>query len=46
MIEQACAPRNNEARVGTGAMNFGKGLKNAGRVLARLDAADRQKYGA
>ena len=46
MIEQARAPCDDEARVGPGAMNFDEGLKNAGRVFARLDAADRQKHRA
>ena len=46
MIEQARAACDDEARVGPGAMNLGEGLKNAGRVLARLDAADRQKHWA
>src|ERR1700733_10107394 len=46
MIEQACPARDDEARVGPGAMNLGKGLKNAGRVLARLNAAYREKHRA
>ena len=46
MIEQARAACNDETRVGPGAMNLDEGLKNAGRVFARLDAADRQKHRA
>jgi hypothetical protein len=45
MIEQACAPGDDEARVGVGAMNLGEGLKDADRVLAPLDAAG-EKHGA
>src|ERR1700722_3817613 len=44
MIEQARASRNDEARGGVGAMNLDKSLKDADRVLARLDAADREKH--
>ena len=43
MIEQARAACDDEARVGLGAMNLDEGLKNADRVLARLDAADRRE---
>ncbi len=46
MIEQACAARNDEPRVGVCAMNLRESLKNAGRVLARLDAAYREKHGS
>ena len=46
MIEQARAAGNDQARVGPRAMNLGEGLKNANRVLARLDASDRQKHRA
>jgi hypothetical protein len=46
MIEQARAPRNDQTRIGPGAMNLDKGLKNAGRVLARLDAAHTEEHTA
>jgi hypothetical protein len=46
MVEQACAPGNDEVCVGVCAMNLDKSLKDADRVLARLDAADREKHGA
>jgi hypothetical protein len=46
MIEQARAPRNDQTRIGPGAMNLDKGLKNAGRVPARLDAAHTEEHAA